>query len=90
LLTVAESRVTRVDRNMALKSGDLIVLTGMSEDRKRQLTRVAQERGLVVWPNIKKGVAAVVAQDAGSNSGKAAKARSYGIPVVSEEEFEAH
>ncbi|NTV38917.1 MAG: DNA polymerase III subunit epsilon [Demequinaceae bacterium] len=69
---------------LVLKPGDLVVLTGMSEARKRELTAVAEARGLVVWPNVKKGVAAVIAQDPGSGSGKARKAREYGIPVVGE------
>ena len=43
---------------------------------------------LVVWPGgVKKGVAAVIAHDPGSNSGKARKAREYGIPVVGDGEF---
>lgn len=69
---------------LVLKPGDLVVLTGMSEARKRELTAVAQARGLVVWPGVKKGVAAVIALDPDSNSGKAKKAREYGIPVVGE------
>jgi len=69
---------------LVLRSGDLVVLTGMSEARKRELTAVAEARGLVVWPSVKKGVAAVIAQDPGSGSGKARKARQYGIPVVGE------
>ena len=56
----------------------------MSEARKRELSLIAEARGLVVWPNVKKGVAAVIAQDPGSGSGKARKAREYGIPVVGE------
>jgi len=40
--------------------------------------------GLVVWPTVKRGVVALIAQDPGSGSGKARKAREYGIPVVGE------
>ena len=84
LLARAEKLVSRVVVHVALKPGDLVVLTGMSGARKRELTAVAEARGLVVWPNVKKGVAAVIAQDPGSGSGKARKAREYGIPVVGE------
>ncbi len=84
LLAKAEARVSVVGGGLDLKPGDLVVLTGMSEARKRELTAVAEARGLVVWPGVKKGVAAVIAQDPGSNSGKARKAREYGIPVVGE------
>jgi hypothetical protein len=37
------------------------MLTGMSEARKRELTVVAEARGLVVWPSMKHGVVAVIA-----------------------------
>lgn len=85
LLTRAEDMVSHVAVGADLKPGDLVVFTGMPEDRKRELTALAVARGLVVWPNVKKGVAAVIAQDVGSDSGKARKAREYGIPVVAEE-----
>jgi len=49
------------------------------------LTALADARGLVVWPAVKKGVVAVIAhQDPRSGSGEARKAREYGIPVVRE------
>jgi DNA polymerase-3 subunit epsilon len=61
-----------------------VVFTGISEARKRELRELAEARGLVVWPNVKRGVAAVIAKDPGSGSVKARKAREYGIPVVGE------
>ena len=82
--TPAEKKVSQVVTGVELKPGDLVVLTGMSEERKRQLTAIAEARGLVVWSGVKKGVAAVNAQDRGSQSSKARKAREYGIPVVGE------
>jgi DNA polymerase-3 subunit epsilon len=88
LLAAAESKVSRVVTDVDLKPGDLVVLTGMSMERKRELTAMAESRGLVVWPGVKKGVAAVIAQDPGSQSGKARKAREYGIPVVGERVFD--
>lgn len=84
LLAAAEARVSRVVIGVELKLGDLVVLTGMSMERTRELTALAEARGLVVWPGVKKGIAAVIAQDPGSQSGKARKAREYGIPVVGE------
>jgi DNA polymerase III subunit epsilon len=84
LLARAEGLVSRVVTEVELKPGDLVVLTGMSEARKRELTALAEARGLVVWPSVKRGVVAVIAQDPGSGSGKARKAREYGIPVVGE------
>jgi len=67
---------------LALKPGDVVVFTGMSEARKRELSVLAEALGLVAWPNVQKGVAAVIAQDPGSNSGKAREARENGTPVV--------
>ncbi len=84
LLARAEGLVSRVVDEVEIKPGDLVVLTGMSEARKRELTAVAEARGLVVWPSVKRGVGAVIAKDAGSGSGQARKAREYGIPVVRE------
>lgn len=88
LLSYGEHHAKTVDSAVNLKPGDTVVLTGMSEAKKRELTSLAESCGLVVWGNINKRVAVVVALDIGSNSGKARKAREYGIPVVSVEAFE--
>ena len=88
LLDAAETGVATVEHGLVLAPGDLIVLTGMSMERKRELTEIAEARGLVVWPGVKKGITAVIAQDVGSGSGKASKAREYGVPVVGEEVLE--
>lgn len=85
LLASATSQVQTVQSTLELSPGDLIVLTGFPEAHKAHLRAVAQARGLVVWPGVKKGVAAVIALDTGSNSVKARKAREYGIPVVDEQ-----
>ena len=53
LLARAAGLVSRVVTEVELKPGDLVVLTGMSEARKRELTAVAEARGLVVWPAVK-------------------------------------
>ena len=85
LLTKAESTVSTVDDGLNLKPGDLIVLTGFPAERKRELTELAERSGLIVHSGVKKGVAAVIALDEGSNSGKARKAREYGVPVVGDD-----
>lgn len=85
LLAITSSLATGASPSLTFKPGDLIVLTGMSDARKAELTVIAERAGLVVWPGVKKGVAAVIAQDVGSDSGKARKAREYGIPVVGED-----
>jgi DNA polymerase-3 subunit epsilon len=68
----------------ALAPGDLVVLTG-----EMSLPRVAIEaellaHGFTPWAAVTKKVALVVAADPDSLSGKARKARDYGIPVVGE------
>ncbi|WP_062381178.1 3'-5' exonuclease [Demequina pelophila] len=88
LLAHAGAHVTTVETARALNPGDLIVFTGLPAADKARLTAIAEARGLVVWPGVKKGVAAVIAQDPGSNSGKARKARDLGIPVMGADALE--
>ncbi|MDN4475799.1 exonuclease domain-containing protein [Demequina sp. SYSU T00192] len=82
LLAHATSRVATVSTSLDLTPGALVVFTGHAAADKARLSSIAESRGLVVWPGVKKGVAAVIAKDPGSNSGKAKKARDLGIPVV--------
>lgn len=72
-----------------LAPGDLIVFTGdMGLPREVWVER-AERSGLVVsLKTITKKTVLVVAADPDSLSGKARKARDYGIPVVSEAAFE--
>lgn len=68
-----------------LVSGDMIVLTGdMTRDRADWETEL-RARGFVSHPAVTKKVKLVVAADPDSLSGKAKKARDYGIPIVSED-----
>lgn len=67
-----------------LTPGDLIVLTGEMERPRDDWHRELIERGFVPKPAITKKVALVVAADPDSLSGKARKARDYGIPIVGE------
>lgn len=48
---------------------------------------LSKERGMIVKPNVSKAVSFLIAADVHSMSGKAKKAREYGIPILSEEEF---
>lgn len=69
-----------------LKPGDQVVFTGaLSVDRDEWVTR-AEHAGLV-HGGVTKRTALVVAADPDSQSGKAAKARSYNVPVVTEAAF---
>lgn len=69
----------------ALKPGDLVVLTGDMTRERRVWEAELVEHGFVPHPTVTKKVALVAAADPDSLSGKAKKARDYGIPIVSEE-----
>lgn len=75
------------DRSFALETGDRVVFTGeMSRGRDEWVAEIAAA-GLASG-GVTKSTRLVVAADPDSMSGKAAKARQYGIPVVGEEAFE--
>jgi DNA polymerase-3 subunit epsilon len=67
-----------------LAPGDLIVLTGDMARSRDDWQRELRERGFVPWDAVTKKVKLVAAADPDSLSGKARKARDYGIPIVSE------
>lgn len=71
----------------ALRRGDLVVFTGSMDEPRDVWERRAGAAGLVPHPAVTKKVRLVVAADPDSMSGKARKAESYGIPVVSEAGF---
>lgn len=71
----------------ALSPGDLVVFTGEMRRLRSEWEQDAAEAGLVPHGAVTKKVALVVAADPDSLSGKARKARDYGIPVVTEDGF---
>jgi DNA polymerase-3 subunit epsilon len=71
-------------QSLVLAAGDKVVLTGeMSRDR-REIEEDLRAAGFVPHPAITKAVKLLVAADPDSLSGKAKKARGYGITVVGE------
>ncbi|ASD22762.1 DNA polymerase III subunit epsilon [Cryobacterium sp. LW097] len=70
--------------DFVLVAGDLVVLTGEMSRTRSELERELRELGLVPWRAVTKKVKLLVAADADSLSGKARKARDYGIPIVDE------
>ncbi|WP_258906771.1 exonuclease domain-containing protein [Actinokineospora sp. UTMC 2448] len=71
-----------------LTAGDAVVFTGQMREPREVWEQRAAASGLVVGPGVsKKRTRLVVAADPDTMSGKAAKARSFGIPVVSEDSF---
>ncbi|MFI2365162.1 exonuclease domain-containing protein [Promicromonospora sp. NPDC019610] len=76
-----------VSSRFTLNPGDLVVFTGSMDEPREVWERRAGAAGLVPHPAVTKKVRLVVAADPDSMSGKARKAESYGIPVVSEVGF---
>nr|NLI48819.1 hypothetical protein [Propionibacterium sp.] len=71
---------------LSLKGGDRVVFTGEMSRPRSQWEAAAREVGLVPG-TVTKATTLVVAADPNSGSGKAAKARNYGIPIITEDLF---
>ncbi|WP_205325005.1 PolC-type DNA polymerase III [Glycomyces sp. YM15] len=71
-----------------LATGDPVVLTGSFAESKRHWADRLESAGLKVAPSVTKKTVLVVAADPDSMSGKAAKARQYGIPVIGTESLD--
>lgn len=96
--TALEVDVSLVDRRtrsarstsvtLRLQPGLNVVFTGDDPERPRDHLRArAESLGLIVQPGVNKRTQLLVAYDVESTSGKAAKANTYGIPIVSTEAF---
>ena len=79
--------VRPVAGTFALNHGDLVVFTGEMSRPRSEWEEISAGRGLVPHRAVTKKVELVVAADPDSLSGKARKARDYGIPVVTEDGF---
>ena len=67
-----------------LVAGDLVVLTGEMTRPRSEWDRELDFHGFTTWNAVTKNVKLVASADPDSLSGKARKARDYGIPVVAE------
>lgn len=70
-----------------LNRGDMVVLTGEMTRPRTFYERALSDLGLVAGEAITKKARLLVAADVDSMSGKAQKARAYGIPIVSEQQL---
>lgn len=75
---------------LPLATGDRIVLTGEMSRPREVIENELRARGYEPWAAVTKKVKLVVAADPDSLSGKARKARDYGIPIVGEDWLVAH
>ncbi|MEC3977975.1 exonuclease domain-containing protein [Amycolatopsis sp. H20-H5] len=82
----APGRAPVIDR-FALARGDLVCFTGEMRQERPAWERRATDAGLAVHPAVTKRVKLLVAADPDTLSGKACRARDYGIPVVAEDAF---
>ena len=83
-LDAAKSAATRpVGSSFRLHSGDLVCLTGQMTHPREAIEMILVERGLRVG-GLTKQTRLLVAADPDSQSGKAKKARDYGVPIVAE------
>jgi DNA polymerase-3 subunit epsilon len=91
-LTTAASGVTEDSvlvsvGSFRLRPGDVVVLTGETTEPRGVLEDRGRAAGLQVGKGVTKKTRLLVAADPDSLSGKARKARGYGIPIVTEAAF---
>lgn len=67
-----------------LQPGDRVALTGEMGRPREEWVDILRAHGIEPWPSVTKRVALLAAAEPDSPSGKARKARQYGIPIVSE------
>lgn len=78
----------RTHESFALEPGDLVTLTGEMNRPRDVVEAEIRARGCRTHGVVTKKVKLVVAADPDSLSGKARKARDYGIPIVGETWFD--
>ena len=71
-------------RPLRPRPGDVVVLTGTFRTSNDELTARVVAAGLTPEPTLTKRTKLLVAADVDTMSGKAEKARQYGIPIVGE------
>jgi DNA polymerase-3 subunit epsilon len=76
--------VAPLPSHFSLDQGDLVVLTGDMQRPRQHWHDELVSRGYTPWAAVTKKVKLVVAADPDSLSGKARKARDYGIAIVDE------
>ncbi|GAB2781303.1 exonuclease domain-containing protein [Amycolatopsis magusensis] len=72
---------------LTLEAGDKVVLTGKMRHERDELIALAAAVGIQVTADVGKKTRVVAAADPDSLSGKAKRARAFGVPVVSEDAF---
>lgn len=83
---VRQGQFNRVDKVSAFSNpfevGALVALTGTMTPSKAEIAEMLKQKGIQPVDSLSKKVAVLVAADTDSLSGKASKARKWGIPIV--------
>ncbi|WP_066361869.1 exonuclease domain-containing protein [Herbidospora mongoliensis] len=87
LLLAGAAAPAEARERFRLRPGDLVVFTGEMDEGREYWEDRARRASIVPHGNITKKVRLLVAADPDSLSGKARKARAYGIPIVTPEAF---
>lgn len=87
LAAVERGRAVVPLQRFRLAAGDQVVLTGEMDRPRDELEKLGRQVGLDIHANVTRHTAVVVAADLDSLSGKAKKARGYGIPVITESSY---
>jgi DNA polymerase-3 subunit epsilon len=72
-----------------LEEGSIVTLTGEMRRSRTEIETDLARLGIRSAPNVTKKTAVLIAADVDSLSGKARKARQYGIPIIEEDVLEA-
>jgi DNA polymerase-3 subunit epsilon len=89
-LADAASGPARPERQFwQLRQGDVVVFTGTMTPAREEWEAGAEAAGLVVGEGVNKRTRLLIAADPDSMSGKAKKARQYGVPIVHPQAYRA-
>lgn len=86
----AKSEISNVTSKVLLSAGKVVLLTGDMNPSKEHFESLFKSHGLEIASGISKKVDVLFAGDPASQSGKATKARQYGIPVLSVYDWELY
>jgi DNA polymerase III subunit epsilon len=86
----AKSEIAGISPKTLLTAGKVVLLTGDMDPNKEHFESKFKDLGLVIASGISKKVDVLFAGDPASQSGKAVKARQYGIPVLSIYDWELY
>ena len=76
-----------IDSPPQLGPGDTVVLTGAMSKPREFYEQVLRDLGMITADAVTSGARLLVAADPANSSGKVRKARDYGIPIITEEQF---